>query len=166
MKKLVFLFVLLLAILSCKPKQVLQTTQTDSVRVEYRDSVREVVREVPVYIEVPGEVKQFVRADSSFIENKYASSKAFIQNDGYLFHDLILKPITLKKKATVKDTYQRKDSVIYISKLRKVEVPVPRELTRMQQWQIKLGNINLIQYLILMSYVGFKLYKRIQHPLK
>ncbi|MBR0292229.1 MAG: hypothetical protein IJQ79_08900 [Bacteroidales bacterium] len=90
---------------------------------------------VPVITEVsiPELVMQRTTRDtSSFIENPYAESRARINPDGSLYHDLKTKPQTIRDTQDVKIVYRDTSTV----KEREVEKEVVNEVERkLNGWQ-------------------------------
>ncbi len=112
---LITLTVLLcMALFGCCPCRKISTaTQSDSVRVEVRESIVK-VRDT-VYIEVPAEsVAQTVRDTTSHLETEYATSDARINADGTLTHSLRNKP--QKRAAEVEAEVIYRDSIVYRDK--------------------------------------------------
>lgn len=95
----IILLLVLPFISGCSPRIV------ESVKMEYKDSVRIEVHERLVHdtvsVEIPVIIeKNVTKADSSHLENKYAKSDAVIR-DGLLFHTLETKPQVIEAPVVV-----------------------------------------------------------------
>ena len=80
---------------SCSPSRVLvQSRQTDSVRIDEKIRIRTQIKYVPVIVHIPDQQTSVIAepSDTSHLETKYAASDAFIRPDGKLYHDLRNKP--------------------------------------------------------------------------
>ena len=90
---------------------------------------------VPVITEVsiPELVMQRTTRDtSSFLENRYAESRARINADGTLYHDLKTKPQTIRDTQQVKIVYRDTSTV----KEREVEKEIVKEVEKpLNGWQ-------------------------------
>lgn len=113
------------------------------VKIETRDSIiTKVVKETKyikdtVYLEIPAQTAERTTPDStSHLENDYATSDAWINEDGSLYHDLKTKP--QRKPQEVEVPVQTTDSttaeIKYVD--REVAVEVPRELSWWQKTQM------------------------------
>lgn len=109
-----------------------------------RDSIRTEVKEVTTYIHdtvkvtLPKEAEKVVTRDtSSRLENTFSVSSASIDKAGYLHHSLISKEAPLSVPVDV--PVHRKDSIVYVDKVKEVRVPVMTEkpLTWWQQTKMK-----------------------------
>lgn len=109
-----------------------------------RDSIRTEVKEVMTYIRdtvkvsLPKEAEKVVTRDtSSRLENTFAISNASIDTAGFLHHSLISKNAPLAVPIDV--PVHRKDSIVYVDKVKEVRVPVMTEkpLTYWQQTKMK-----------------------------
>ena len=120
----------LVLLVSCKPKQILQTVVKDSI--VYRTIEREVIRIDTVTINLPQVEKQVIKQDSSFIETKYSTSKAVILKSGLLYHNLINKPLQLIEQVNVIDRVVYKDSIVFQTKIEQVAIKKP--LTKLQRF--------------------------------
>lgn len=125
---------LILLLTACGASRHLTDTQRDSVRVEVRKTV-EYIHDT-VVIEIPAQVaERTTRDSSSHLENDYAESDARINSDGTLYHDLRTKP--QEKEIPVEVPTERNDSIIYRNIEVEKIVPVERELTKWQKFQMK-----------------------------
>lgn len=134
MKHLLTFAVLLALVCSCATQKHLPTVVTtqDSTRTEVRTEIIE--RIDTVYVSLPPQKSERTTPDTtSTLENDYAKSTATILPNGLLYHDLETKqqPVPVP----VKNTTERRDSIME----RKVEVPVPYpvevEVNRLTWWQ-------------------------------
>ena len=136
MKKVLFLILISVVILAvgCCPCRHLMTSTQDSVRVE--TIIR--TEHIPdtVFIEIPVESeRQTVRDTTSHLETSFAVSDARITSDGALFHSLENKP--QKKPILTEKEIIYRDSIVYRDKIVEKSVPVKRELSKWQKFQIK-----------------------------
>lgn len=135
MKNLMFIYILL-AISSCCPGRKISASSSDSMRVEVRERtvlIRDTVwRDFPLISETVA-----LQADSSHLENRYATSDARISPDGLLYHSLATKP--QKEAIPIDRPVVYRDSIVYRdrSSERVVAVEVERKLTWWQQTQIR-----------------------------
>lgn len=148
MKKVLFLILISVVILAvgCCPCRHLMTSTQDSVRVE--TIIR--TEHIPdtVFIEIPVESeRQTVRDTTSHLETSFAVSDARITSDGALFHSLENK--TQKKPILTEKEIIYRDSIVYKDKIVEKVVPVERELTKWQKFQIKGFWIILSLFLII-----------------
>ena len=112
--------------------------------ITVRDSVRTEVKEVTTYIHdtikvtLPKETEKVVTRDTaSRLENTFAISNASIDTAGFLHHSLISKNAHFAVPVDV--PVHRKDSIVYVDKVKEVRVPVMTEkpLTWWQQTKMK-----------------------------
>ena len=81
-----------LCMVSCSPSRVLvQSRQTDSVRIDEKIRIRTQIKYVPVIVHIPDQQTSVIAepSDTSHLETKYAASDAFIRPDGKLYHDSV-----------------------------------------------------------------------------
>lgn len=129
--KIIYLFCLMAITMlsSCKtskeaarsPQPVI-ITNTDSVRMEYIETVR--IDTVVVEVPVPAEsVSQVVKDTVSHVETSLAESDAWINEDGSLGHSIKNKPQNLKAEVPVpvKDTKTNNTA----SSIKEIPVPYP-----------------------------------------
>lgn len=125
---LIISLVALLLMSACRSsKQMLPSTpvivtNTDSVRIEYTETVR--IDTVPVEIPVPMEsAKQVVPDSTSHLETSLAESDAWLNPDGTLGHSIKNKEQSLKADVPVpvKDTQTNNTS----ASVREIPVPYP-----------------------------------------
>lgn len=133
-RNIIITFLLWIVIVSCCPnKHLITSIQQDSVRVEIHTR-SEFIRDT-ILLEIPVESeRQTIRDTISHLETSYAVSDARITTDG-LFHSLANKPQE-KSIPTEKEIIFR-DSIVYRDKVLEKTVPVERELTKWQKFQIK-----------------------------
>lgn len=112
--------------------------------ITVRDSLRTEVKEVTTYIHdtikvsLPKETEKVVTRDtSSHLENTFAISDAKIDSLGYLHHSLISKGSHFAVPIDV--PVHRKDSIVYVDKVKEVRVPVITEkpLTKWQKAKMR-----------------------------
>ena len=149
MAKSKLLLLLLPLLMSCgtsKPVTVVDV-QKDSVTVIVRDSV--VIRDTIVYVEVPVEVKEVVKAstDTSRLETSLAVSEAWL-SEGHLNHTLKNKETAIEKSVTIPEHHKVEEIERIIYKEIVNEVEVEKELTKWQSFRMTLGTIALISFLI------------------
>lgn len=141
MKHSIFLaFALILSLMSCKTQERLplkpSTQESENTKVNTR--IETIYVTDTFYIEIPAQITERVTPDSSSIlENDYAISKARINVDGTLFHNLMTKPQEIPIKKDIPTTVVTKDSVVCKTKLVEVPTPVERELTWWEQTRLK-----------------------------
>ena len=132
--------VLSLCMVSCSPSRVLvQSRQTDSVRIDEKIRIRTQIKYVPVIVHIPDQQTSVIAepSDTSHLETKYAASDAFIRPDGKLYHDLRNKPQEKSEIVPVEITDTTATSTIVRQEQERIEVPVPMPLTWWQRfWNI------------------------------
>lgn len=136
MKGLIYVFIVSVLLAGCSPCKHLSATQEQDSTLTKVITQTYYVKDT-VWIEIPAQTAERTTADSvSELENDYATSKARINPDGTLYHDLKTKPQDIPKE--VETPVQVKDSIVYRFKYRdKVQrVEVERELTWWQKTQI------------------------------
>lgn len=131
----IIIIFLLWATISCCPNRHLTTSvQRDSVRVEIHTR-SEFIRDT-ILLEIPVESeRQTIRDTISHLEISYAISDARVNSDGSLFHSLLSKP--QKKNVSIEKEIIYRDSIVYQNKIVEKSVPIERELTKWQKFQIK-----------------------------
>jgi hypothetical protein len=109
----------------------------DSVRVEYKEILRDTIVRIPMPVEV---IKNVTKDTVSNLETSVAKSSAVV-SDGLLYHTLENKADSLPYRIIYKDVYHYRDSI----RVEKQEIPysVPAELTKWQNFRLVLGNIAL-----------------------
>ena len=136
MKGLFYIFIIAVLLAGCSPCKHLSTTQEQDSTLTKVITQTYYVKDT-VRIEIPAQTAERTTADSvSELENDYATSKARINPDGTLYHDLKTKPQDIPKE--VETPVHVKDSIVYRYKYKdKVQtVEVERELTWWQKTQI------------------------------
>lgn len=117
-----------LCMVSCSPSRVLvQSRQTDSVRIDEKIRIRTQIKYVPVIVHIPDQQTSVIAepSDTSHLETKYAASDAFIRPDGKLYHDLRNKPQEKSEIVPVEITDTTATSTIVRQEQERIEVPVP-----------------------------------------
>jgi hypothetical protein len=108
-----------------------------------------IVREVPVEVHdtvtltIEADTVWQIAKDSSTLSNEWCRSRAYIREDGTLYHDLTT--IAQEKKQEAKYVYIRRDSTITKTKT----ITKERELTWMERVKIKYSAGIIIFLLIL-----------------
>lgn len=157
MKQLICI-VAVLFITSCAPvKQIpVQTTQTDSVRiekvVEYRDTT--------IYVEIPHEViKEIVpEIDTLFMENRVATSTTFLDTTTRTLRgELKSKPIKLPQPVKLPETTEKEEKYIEVIKEIPVTVEVEKKYIPTWCWYSLIANVVVLMLLGLRLYLKFKL---------
>lgn len=138
MKNLITLL-LILSLFSCKTRQVINNTSTDTVYIDRSVVVSEKIRVDTVFVELPAIKEQVIRKDSSLLLNKYSSSFAYIRNDGLLYHDLHFIPQKIETPVKVIDTVVKIDSVFIEKKADTIEVPVKIPIPKWKQILMWIG---------------------------
>ena len=130
----------------------------DSTHVEYRDHI---VRDT-VEFELPVIIEKYITTDTlSVIENEYARSAAVV-HDGFLSHDLQLKPkvFRIPVAVEVRDTLIREKMGETVIKVQEVE----KKLTKWQSMQMWLGKADVILFCAalgaLLIYILYRLFAR------
>lgn len=118
---LMFLVLLLSSCGVCRRRPVIAVK--DSVNTEVREITR-FVRDT-AYITIPAQSERVVVLDSSYLENDYAVSEAKIDSLGFLHHSLASKERPLSLPYERKEV--RKDSIVYMDKVKEIQVPVVTE---------------------------------------
>lgn len=128
---------LALLALSCSPK--ILPTQSDSVRVEYRDRIV-TVHDTAVF-EVPQIIERIVTRDTtSHLENDWASSDAVVSG-GLLEHSLQTRPHVVR--VPVETFVEVHDTTIVERQAETIVVEKAKPLTKWQSFQLVLGDIAL-----------------------
>lgn len=128
------LLVLSLLFVGCSTHRAVVTTQRDSVSVMVNQ--REVLFRDTVYFEIePQSQYAVVVRDSSFLESEYATSAAVVLPDGTLHHTLDVVAQSIEQ--SVEFRVEVRDSVVYRDKFEIRTVEVERELSWLEQLQIK-----------------------------
>ena len=134
-----------LCMVSCSPSRVLvQSRQTDSVRIDEKIRIRTQIKYVPVIVHIPDQQTSVIAepSDTSHLETKYAASDAFIRClDGKLYHDLRNKPQEKSEIVPVEITDTTATSTIVRQEQERIEVPVPMPLTWWQRFWNMSGKI-------------------------
>lgn len=135
-------FILLLWFtVSCRTAQVVHQNSIDTVFMDRRITTEVEVRIDTVTIELPAIEKQVVRKDSSYLENRYSHSLAYIQDDGLLFHDLYSIPQKIRSSVIAFDKIQTKDSVYVKIQKVMIEVPVKTPIPKWKRILMYLGGL-------------------------
>ena len=159
MKKLIF-FTTLALFVGCKAKHVVtnSNTNTDSVRVEVREvKTTEYVKDT-LYLEVPIEVKEQVKQDSSYLQTSFASSTAKILASGLLFHTLENKAHQQAKIVEVPIEVIRVDSVYVRGSNVEVIKEIPIRMP-MRWWERAFFYIGMVSVVIFSCWLAFKVFK-------
>ena len=121
MKNIAIISVIFCIMASCCPKVLpFESRQSDSIRVEYR----EILRDTAIYVTLPAEVVEVERPDTvSYISTSIAESWAGWSN-GRLYHKLQNKPYTPEVKIVYKDI--ERDSTSFKDRYIKEVVTVKR----------------------------------------
>ena len=135
------------------PSTPIIVNNTDSVRIEYIETVR--IDTVTVEVPVPMEsAKQVVPDSTSHLETSLAESDAWINPDGTLGHSLTNKPGKFNAEVLVPNISSTNECI----KEKEIPVPVPypveveREFTLMEQ--IKLAAFWYLVGVVIVS-IGF-----------
>lgn len=152
MKKYLCIVAVLLCVSCATVKEVpINTTQTDSVRiekvVEYRDTT--------IYVEVPHEViKEVVpELDTLFMENRVATSTTFLDTTTRtLKGELKTKPTKLPQPVKLPETTEKEEIIKEVIKEVPVIVEVEKKHIPNWCWYSLIGNI------VVVLLIGFRLY--------
>lgn len=133
-KRYVCMVLVALVTLSCATNRVLSShIEQDSVSVEVRERI-EYIRDT-VEVTIPAISESVATRDTvSHLENPYAASRAVIAG-GVLHHSLMTKPQI--QRIPVRTPSLRRDSIVYRNFYRDITTEVGRELTWLQETQIK-----------------------------
>lgn len=144
---------LLIGLVSCCPQKLLNSSTTDSVRIEV---IEKVVKDtITVTLEIPREVEKIITRDTvSTLETKYALSKALIDYNGYLHHSLEQKSINQEKNVQIE--YVTRDSIVWKERIVDNVVQVERKESWWQKTQRTAAWIFLS---IILVFLGFKISK-------
>lgn len=154
MKKYLYIVAAVLCI-GCAPvKEIpVQTTQTDSVRiervVEYRDSI--------VYVDVPREIVREVvpELDTLFMENTVAESRSYLDTTTRtLKGELKSKPVKLPQPVKLPETTEKEEVYIEVVKEVPVEVEIEKKYIPTWCWY------SLIVNVVVLMLLGFRLYRK------
>lgn len=133
-RNIIIIFLLWITISCCPNRHLTTSVERDSVRIEIHTR-SEFIRDT-ILLEIPVESeRQTVRDTISHLETSYAVSDARITTDGALFHSLANKP--QKKPIPTEKEIIYRDSIVYQNKIVEKSVPIERELTKWQKFQIK-----------------------------
>lgn len=141
MNKLCYLIVgLTLALVGCKSQKQISATlppvilnNEDSVKVETITITK--LDTVTVYVEVPAQsAERHTSAGNSHLETDFATSDAWINDDGTLSHTLDNKPQSLAADVTVPHTSSKTNTENVRIKEVPVEVPTIVEVERNFTW--------------------------------
>lgn len=130
--------VVFLVLTACSPK--IYPTQTDSVRVEYRDRIVTVVDTVTFEVPVISE-KVVTRDTTSHLENEWASSDATV-SEGLLYHSLQTRPHVVE--IPVETLVEVHDTLVVKEKAETIVKEVERQPTRRESFLIVCGEIFLV----------------------
>ena len=139
MKRILLSIVIGLILSSCCKKiyqpMIELTTQKDSVRIEYKEVIREVPIEIPIPIE---KLVNVTPSDTtSILQTSLAKSTAELK-DGLLWHTLENRQDNKPEVIIpVKDT--QRDSVSTITVEKRIPYPVPAVLTKWQKFRMDVG---------------------------
>ena len=155
--KWIYIGVVFLFIGCATVKEVpINTTQTDSVRVErvveYRDTT--------IYVEVPHEViKEVVpELDTLFMENRVATSTTFLDTTTRtLKGELKTKPTKLPQPVKLPETTEKEEIIKEIVKEIPVTVEVEKRYIPTWCWYSLIGNIVVVLFIGFRLYLKFKL---------
>ncbi len=126
----------------CPRKTHLSTDTRDSVRIVTVVQTREIIRMDTVTIRLPLQEKSHTVPDSaSHLENDYASSDAWIEADGSLYHDLKTKPGDQKIAIETKDRETVRIDTVRLIQQQTNTIEVAAPLTPWQARWMTLGKI-------------------------
>lgn len=111
---ILFTFLCAVILLGCKcPQQAIEILPSETVHTEVR--YEKVFEKDTVYISLPPQQAERTTFDGkSFLENDYAETNAWINEDGSLFHNLNTKSVKIPQQ--IEHIIERKDSIIYQEK--------------------------------------------------
>lgn len=125
------------------PRTLIQSSRTDSVRIDRKVDIRTRVEYVPIVVHIPDQRTSAITepADTSRLETDYAVSDAFIRADGKLHHDLRNKPRNKPINVPVEVTDTTTTRTIHRQERERIEVPVSMPLTWWQRFWLTSGKI-------------------------
>lgn len=152
MKKYLCIVAVLFCMGCATVKEVpVQTTQTDSVRiekvVEYRDTT--------IYVEVPHEViKEVVpELDTLFMENRVATSTTFLDTTTQTLRgELKTKPTKLPQPVKLPETTEKEEIIREVVIEKPVTVEVEKKFIPQWCWYSLISNV------VVLMLLGFRLY--------
>ena len=154
MKKYLCIVAVLFCISCASVKKIpVQTTQTDSVRiekvVEYRDTT--------IYVDVPREIIREVvpELDTLYMENTVATSRSYLDTTTRtLKGELKTKPAKLPQPVKLPETTEKEEIIKEVIK----EVPVTVEIEKkyIPNWCW----YSLISNVVVLMLLGFRLYRK------
>lgn len=152
MKKYLYLVAVLFCVSCATVKEVpINTTQTDSVRiekvVEYRDTT--------IYVDVPREIIREVvpELDTLYMENTVATSRSYLDTTTRtLKGELKSKPTKLPQPVKLPETTEKEEIIKEVIKEVPVRVEVEKKHIPNWCWYSLIGNI------VVVLLIGFRLY--------
>lgn len=152
MKKYLCIVAVLFCMGCATVKEVpVQTTQTDSVRiekvVEYRDTT--------IYVDVPREIIREVvpELDTLYMENTVATSRSYLDTDTRtLKGELKTKPTKLPQPVKLPETTEKEEIIKEVIKEVPVTVEIEKRYIPEWCWYSLIGNI------VVVLLIGFRLY--------
>ena len=154
MKKILYIVAVLFCVGCATVKEVpVNTTQTDSVRiekvVEYRDTT--------IYVDVPREIIREVvpELDTLYMENTVATSRSYLDTTTRtLKGELKSKPTKLPKPVKLPETTEKEEVIKEIIKEVPVTVEVEKRYIPTWCWYSFIGNI------VVVLLIGFRVYRK------
>lgn len=151
---------ILLAVTACSPKfaptRPVFTQLQDSSWTKQAISVKVTIDTASIRLPQQHSERDTPR-DSSYLENDFAESNAWINPDGTLHHDLSTKdtdvkvPVTKVEKETDTEHNTIKEVPVPYPEPYPVEVKVPAELTPWQNFRMVLGTIVFFATLLILA---------------
>lgn len=156
----IIIVAILLALTSCSPKftppRTVFTQLQDSSWTKQAISVKVTIDTASIHLPQQHSERD-TPCDSSYLENDFAESHAWINPDGTLHHDLSTKdtdvkvPVTKVEKETDTEHSTIKEVPVPYPEPYPVEVKVPAELTPWQNFRMVLGTIAIIATLLMLA---------------
>lgn len=146
MKKLMLLIICVIT--GCSVPRIANNSsviiQRDTIIERYDTTLIQLEKE---YIEV-------YRADSSYLETKYSSSKASIDSLGYLHHSIKNKDVEIPVKTIIKEKISYRDSI----QIKEIPVEVEKVITVYPKsfWLLLIWFVLSVLLLIGICYMKFK----------
>lgn len=131
-------------------------TVKDSVRVEYRDIVREIMRDTTIYVEMPVEKVVEVVVDSSHLETSISASDAWIDTMGLLHHRLENRAVSIAKEVVYVDKIITRDSIVFAYRDREEKVVKKQESIVDRIWVV-----GFVLFLIVVCVIAYRKGKRL-----
>jgi hypothetical protein len=144
--------VVVTALSSCSSKKTALAAPTTSTQQNIEVRHERVIDTVTIYVRVPEQTAERTTNDStSFLETKFAESRARINPDGSLTHTLSAK--AQEMPIDVPTIHERVDSVATRIVTKSVPVPIEKDLTWWQKVCVKSAPVLLVLLSLALVYI-------------